>query len=284
MITPQKRQGSLTRKNNNRQDSLSDNRVCLYTRVSTTEQKLSPQAQLQSAQRFAEQKNLIIHGSFFESKSAKKTSFRNREAVRELLTHLKKNGINTILIIRLDRAFRNLLDCVNTIDEFAREGIHFRMIEHDIDPKSMAGKVFITVMAMMAEFQCDIRSDNQVAAFDILRQQRILRNNNPPYGWDTEDTPTAKTKQGRPTYHLIANPREQKILRQMMDRFNSGDRISHIANWLNDQGIPTKKAGQLWRGKPVSGRWHPLTVQRTLEHADFATEEEIATEEQSPQL
>jgi|GEM_PF-6049884 len=52
--------------------------------------------------------------------------------------------------------------------------------------------------------------------------------------------------------------------------------ISSIAASLNDGGVPTKKAGQIINGKETSGLWHPLTVQRVLEHAELASEEELA--------
>ena len=110
------RKGSLTRRNRSSQTLTQDNRVVLYVRASTPEQVNSLDAQQSAAARFAERHELAIDAIFIDSGvSAVSCALRDRPQAAAMLRHCKLHSIRTILVLRVDRAFRSTLDFSQTL-------------------------------------------------------------------------------------------------------------------------------------------------------------------------
>jgi len=280
-LTLRPRKGSLIHRGQPDHSDAELSRCCIYIRVSTEEQQLSIASQEAVATSFAVNRELWVSGEPFKDVgvSACKTNFLDRPAVKAMLRHMKREDIHTILILRIDRAFRNVADCYNTLAILEERGVFFRFMEPDIDFGSPIGRAMLAIMAAFAEYEAGLRSQRQLAAFEEMRVRRVIRNNNPPYGWVRSEAPDPElsTRSGRPTYRLVPHPAEQEHLRQIIRLREVGKlSLQAIADWLNAEKIPTKKAGQTrtWRGKTqiIKGTWHKMTVKSVIEHADLDEE------------
>lgn len=283
----QRRRGSLDRASQARPAS-EGGRACIYLRVSTDEQQLSLASQEETLLRFAAEHHIEVDAVYKDvGVSACKKDFDTRPSARRMLKDMRQSRTATILILRIDRAFRSVADCYRTMADLQRQGVYFRFVDPDLDFTSPMGKACTSLMVAFAEFEADLRAQRQYAAFDQLRAQRRIRNNNPPYGWDAVPDDTLKTRAGKPTYRLVPNLREQDVLRHILALHDeSGLSMNAIAAHLNARAVPTKKAGQLrtlpdGSRVPVKGRWLMLTVKSVLEHADLASPAELQAARQS---
>lgn len=279
------RRGSLTRRHRDTQTLAPDNRVVLYVRASTPEQVNSLDAQQAAAARFAERHELIIDATFIDSGvSAVKCALRDRPQAAAMLRHLKSRSIRTILVLRVDRAFRSTLDFSQTLAWARDQGFTFRFIDPDIDLGTPIGEMFIQIQVALAQMECGIRSARVDEGLDSLRTHRLSRNGSAaPYGWCAVPcTDGTRTRQGRQQFRHLPIPAEQAILRhlqELWDAHKGHGALTRIARILNNQAIPTKRAGQpiLKHGKThtCAGLWHPATVKSVLEHAILATDAEL---------
>lgn len=279
------RKGSLTRKNREAQTLTRDNRVFLYIRASTPEQVNSLDAQAAAARRFAERHELNIEGTETDAGvSAIKHGFRDRPGAQRMFRIMKARGIRTILVLRVDRAFRSSLDFAQTLAWCRDEGFTFRFIDPDIDLGTPIGEMFIQIQVALAQMECDIRSARVDGALDSLRDHRLSRNGSQaPYGWQAipcEDG--TKTRQGRGQYRHIPIPAEQAVLRHIQELWEihqGHGALTRIAAILNSEGIPSKMAGKTMvkhgREFTCSGKWQPGNVRSVLEHAVPATDAEL---------
>lgn len=283
--TPMPRKGSLTRKNREAQSLTKDNRVFLYIRASTPEQVNSLDVQAAAAARFAERHELLIDGTETDAGvSAIKHGFRDRPGAQRMFRTMKSRGIRTILVLRVDRAFRSSLDFAQTLAWCRDEGFTFRFIDPDIDLGTPMGEMFIQIQVALAQMECDIRSARVDGALDSLRDHRLSRNGAAaPYGWQA--VPCAdgtKTRQKNDQFRHLPIPAEQAILRHIQElwEIHAGHGgLTRIAAILNHLGIPTKMAGQPMTKHGIttlcSGVWQPATVKSVLEHAVPATDAEL---------
>lgn len=85
--------------------------VVIYARVSSKEQEkgFSIPAQIEFLQEYANKKLFNVVKVFQESETAKKAG---RKAFNEMLSFLKENSINTVLVEKTDRLYRNFKDYV----------------------------------------------------------------------------------------------------------------------------------------------------------------------------
>lgn len=275
------RKGSLSRSNRDVQTLTSDNRVFLYIRASTPEQVNSLDAQAASARRFALNRELIIDGTETDAGvSAIKHGFRDRPGAQRMFRTMKQRGIRTVLVLRVDRAFRSSLDFAQTLQWCREEGFSFRFIDPDIDLGTPMGEMFIQIQVALAQMEGKIRTARVDDALDSLRDRRLSRNGNAAsYGWKALPcTDGTTTRGGKPQFYHVAVPAEQAVLIHLQElwEMNPGHgSLTRLACRMNELGIPTKNAGQIMKRGGVdvvcSGRWEPATVKSVLEHAIPAT-------------
>ena len=279
------RKGSLSRRHRDTQTITADNRVVLYVRASTPEQVNSLDAQQSAAVKFSERHELLNDATFIDhGVSAVKRDFRERPQAIAMLAHMKRRGIRTILVLRVDRAFRSMRDFSLTLAWVRDQGFTFRFIDPDIDLGSPIGEMFIQIQVALAQMECGIRSTRVDEGLDSLRDNRLSRNGQrAPYGWQAEPCEDGtRTRQGNQQFRHTPIPAEQAVLRHLSELWElhqGHGGLTRIADIMNAMGVPTKMAGlpMLKNGVTTrcSGIWIPATVKSVLEHLILATDAEL---------
>ena len=73
-----------------------------------------------------------------------------------LVEAIDDGSIDTVIICKLDRAFRSASDCLNKVEEWEKKGIGLHILNisgQTVDTASPMGKFFITIMAGAAELE-----------------------------------------------------------------------------------------------------------------------------------
>lgn len=261
-----------------------DNRVVFYIRASTIEQVNSLDAQKLAGSRWAEAKGLEVVEIFTDAGvSAIKHGIQDRPQAKRMFAHMAKHKIRRAIFIRPIRAFRSTLDFCTTSKWMTEQGIVFSFMDPDIDSGTMAGKLMLQLLVSVGEMECETRSAAQNESYDSLRDRRIARGNQPPYGWhNAEDSEIKSRTSGKPLSIQRPIPAEQAILRHILElwelhRGHGG--LTKIARILNDLGIPTKMGGKPMTKRGVtricSGLWEAATVKSVLAHAMTSTDAEL---------
>jgi DNA invertase Pin-like site-specific DNA recombinase len=254
---------------------LSDTRCVLYVRASTADQKNSLEAQEHEGRAFAARHGKEISGVFIDPGVSGNKPFLQRKEAKAAIAHMKRHGVTTLLVLKLDRAFRNLPDMRSTFDYLMAEGFTLRVINPDIDFKGSIGLLFANILGAIAEFELGCRGERQRDGIEVMRRKRVSRSQYAPFGWDLgPELAEEKSHAGRPLRRLLPNPREQAALRKIIALYEQRQTLQTIADTLNADGIPTKRAGQAItrHGKTIlcSGTWKPQTVKSVLDYAELA--------------
>ena len=261
-----------------------DSRCVLYIRASTADQKNSLDAQAFEARRFAEAHGKSVVETFIDPGVSGSKPFLQRKEARKAIAYMKANGITTLLVLKLDRAFRNTVDMHTTIDRLMADGISFRIANPDIDFHGPFGRLIATLLGAIAEFELGCRAERQKDGFDVMRRNRVSRSQFAPFGWELGPELPDQSHAGRPLRRLVPNETEQAALREILALYEQRETLQAIADRLNSDGIPTKTpAGQTitrtyLKGTPdeyqktfvTSGQWKPQTVKSVLDYAELA--------------
>lgn len=122
-------------------------RLLGYTRVSTHNQ--DPQLQIDSLLSIGVQKRDI----FSDVTSGRKTA-AERPGMQKLLEHAASG--DTIVVWRIDRLGRSLLDVLNTVAGLRERGIEVRSISDGIDPATATGRLMLNMLATLAEYEREL--------------------------------------------------------------------------------------------------------------------------------
>ncbi len=145
-------------------------RVALYARVSTADRDQDPETQLVSLREFALAQDWAIAGEFVDHAPA--TDLRARTAWRELLDQAARRRVDLVLVWRIDRAFRSVLDAATTLERLRSWGVGLRSYaEPWLDTTSPFGEALYYITAAYAQLERGILAERVRAGMDRARRQ-----------------------------------------------------------------------------------------------------------------
>lgn len=214
-----------------------------YVRVSTDEQAregISLDNQKAKIESYCTLHDLELVGIIEDAGKSGKDL--NREGIKTLVNSMKGRQINAVVVYKLDRLSRKVIDTLNLIELMRRQNIAFHSITDNIDTKTAMGKFFLNVMASLAQMERDLISERTRDAL----QHKISKNERAgqiPYGWTL--TSDGKT--------LMVNPREQKAISLIRDLHDKGYSYRAICREL-----------EMEHYKPAGAKWHHQTIKNIL--------------------
>src|SRR6266550_4139913 len=121
-----------------------------YARVSTTDQNLDVQV---SALRAA-------GCDVIRSEKRSGTTTAGREELRTVLEFLRKGDV--LMVTRIDRLARSIGDLQDIVRAVKAKGASLKATEQPIDTTSAAGKAFLDMLGVFAEFETNLRKERQL--------------------------------------------------------------------------------------------------------------------------
>lgn len=115
-----------------------------YLRVSTPEQKTDRQV---------DALRQLCDKLFIEKASA---ATMKRPVFERVLRDLKPG--DALLILDLDRAFRSLIDAVQTIEDLSQRKISLQIVNLNIDTNTPSGRLVFSLVASIAQFERELAS------------------------------------------------------------------------------------------------------------------------------
>jgi len=182
-----------------------------------------------------------------------------RPALDRLLERIGEGGVDRVIIYRLDRITRSLMDWVKLAETLKRHNVNLSSIGGEgLDGADGAlVQLMANMIATFAEFERGLISERLRDAKAAKRRRRLRCAGLVPYGF----VATPATRQLTPV------PAECEVVHQIFERAAAGSTPTEIAGWLNEQGVTTKKTGK------VGGReWTARAVLRVLENRVYLGE------------
>ncbi|UUX33263.1 recombinase family protein [Fundicoccus culcitae] len=210
-------------------------RAVYYTRVSTAEQAISGYslgAQKKVINDYCQQKGYLLVGGYSDEGISGK-SIENRYQLQDLLDDSKEGLFDVVIIWKLSRLSRRLIDTISIIEELQENNVGLESISEKTDFTSSTGWFMTQVMASMNEFERNVIAEN----VSLGHKSKALNgewNGNRVLGYDNLQNKTHKNT-------LVVNQDEAKIIKHIYNSYIGGMGLRAIANDLNQQGYVTKK-------------------------------------------
>lgn len=131
-------------------------KVALYARVSTDDKQQNPETQTRILKMFAEARGYEIVREYIDFRSGKDA---NRPEFQNLMIDAKHHMFDIILVTKLDRIMRSTKNLLNVLDDLERWKVGFECVQQPIETTSAMGRLMITVIGAMAEFERELISE-----------------------------------------------------------------------------------------------------------------------------
>jgi DNA invertase Pin-like site-specific DNA recombinase len=132
-----------------------------YARVSSTGQSLDVQLDMLKAAGCAK--------IFQEKKSGRDGK---RAELARCVDYVREG--DTLLVTKLDRLARSTIDLYATVGALKDKGVGFRCLDNnDLDTTTKHGKLMLSVLAAIAEFETDIRHERQMEGIAKAKANKV---------------------------------------------------------------------------------------------------------------
>jgi len=219
-----------------------------YTRCSTQEQAdsgLGLDAQAEHIRAYATLKGLPLVGVVTDAGVSGGKPLAARDGGRRLLDALKQRKATAVIMLKLDRGFRNAGDCLTTVEQWERSGVALHIVDlggNAVDTTSAAGRFMLVVLAGAAEMERNLTRERTKAAMAVKRNKGQRISGRLPYGLDLDGDGVT----------LLPNEVERAVIADIVAMRRAGQTLSRIAADLTKRGVPTKTGGTTWSHSSVA--------------------------------
>ena len=214
----------------------------LYIRVSTDMQVRDGESlaeQETSTQAYCNFRNIPIITIYREEgKSGKDT---NRPQFQKMLRDCKFGKIDTIVVKKIDRLSRSLIDFEKTIKFFEDHNINLISIQENFDTSTAIGRAVIRIILTFAQLEREQTSERTIDVLKYRAEQGLWNGGLPPIGFDSDSE-----------LGLVVNISESKIVNIIFKKYTELASYLKVAQYVNNQGYRSKQYTSR-RGKQHGG-------------------------------
>lgn len=134
-----------------------------YIRVSSEDQNLDRQREAL--------KKYNIDKWFSEKVSGK--NMKDRPELLKMLDYIREG--DTVYILDFTRLARNVRDLLQLVDDFQARGIHLVSIKDNLDTSTATGKLMLTVIAGIGEFERANNKERQLEGIKLAKARGVYK-------------------------------------------------------------------------------------------------------------
>lgn len=138
-----------------------------YARVSSNDQDLELQMQTLRT----------VGCEIIRAEKASGTSRDGRAELQLLLDFLRPG--DTLIVTRVDRLARSIKDLQDIVYALNQQGITLKATEQPVDTRTAAGKAFLDMLGVFAEFETNLRRERQLEGIAAAKVRGVYRGRRP---------------------------------------------------------------------------------------------------------
>lgn len=164
----------------------------------------------------------------------------DRPAYQKMMSQVRQGLFTHILVWKIDRISRNLLDFANMYAELKELGVTFVSKNEQFDTSTAIGEAMLKIILVFAELERNMTSERVTATMINRANNGIWNGGRVPFGY-------AYDKESQ-TFSF--DETEQKIVQLIFDTYEKTGSIVHTSRKLNDSGFFTR-GGNVWSATAV---------------------------------
>ncbi|MBF0311755.1 MAG: recombinase family protein, partial [Magnetococcales bacterium] len=167
----------------------------------------------------------------------------DRPALKRLLADIEAGKINVVVVYKIDRLSRSLIDFTRLVEVFEKYEVSFISITQAFNTTTSMGRLTLNILLSFAQFERELSTERIRDKVAASRKKGIWMGGFPPFGYDIANR------------KLVVNPAEAAIVNLIFRRFVEIGSGTKLVAELNQAGYRTKRwvsqsTGTLHEGRP----------------------------------
>jgi site-specific DNA recombinase len=184
----------------------------------------------------------------------------DRPALQQLLADIEARHIDCVVVYKVDRLSRSLLDFARLVDRFDQRSVSFVSVTQQFNTTSSLGRLTLNILLSFAQFEREIISERTSDKMSAARRKGKWVGGTPALGYDVDPAG------GR----LIVNEKEGRRVREIFALFAKHRSLSAVVAELAQLRWKTKSR-KSQNGTPHPGRaFVKASLRRLLTNAIYS--------------
>lgn len=159
-----------------------------------------------------------------------------RPALRQLLADVEAGLIDVIVVYKIDRLSRSLMDFSKLVEVFDRNNVTFVSVTQSFNTTTSMGRLTLNILLSFAQFEREVIGERIRDKFAASRKRGMWMGGYVPMGYDVRDR------------KLVVNEAEAKTVRMIFERFVALGSTSTLARALQAERVLNKRGRRIDKG------------------------------------
>ena len=151
-----------------------------------------------------------------------------RPALQQMIKDIKDGKIQTVVVYKVDRLSRSIMDFHRMMQEFDKYGCNFVSITQAFDTSNSMGKLTLNMLLSFAQFEREIASERIRDKIQSSKRKGMWTGGSPILGYDIVDK------------KLIINKKESEQVKLIFNKYLELQSIQKLKDFLNTEKITNK--------------------------------------------
>lgn len=159
-----------------------------------------------------------------------------RPALRRLLADIEAGQIDVIVVYKIDRLSRALMDFAKLVEVFDTHGVTFVSVTQSFNTTTSMGRLTLNILLSFAQFEREVIGERIRDKFAASRARGMWMGGRVPLGYDVRDR------------KLVINDAEAVVVRRVFEGFVELGSGTALAKLLQHEGVASKTGRLLNKG------------------------------------
>jgi DNA invertase Pin-like site-specific DNA recombinase len=160
-----------------------------------------------------------------------------RPALQRLIADIEAGRVDIVVVYKIDRLSRSLMDFARLVEVFDRKGVTFVSVTQSFNTTTSMGRLTLNVLLSFAQFEREVIGERIRDKFAASRKKGLWMGGWAPLGYDIRDR------------KLVINEAEAAVVLRIFERFARGGSVTTIARDLAEEGFRNKYGQSLDKGR-----------------------------------
>ena len=152
-----------------------------------------------------------------------------RPALQQLLSHIREGRIDIIVVYKVDRLTRSLLDFARLVEAFDEAEVSFVSVTQSFNTTTSMGRLTLNMLLSFAQFEREVTAERIRDKIAASKAKGMWMGGTPPLGYKPDGRSLAIVED------------HAAIVRDIYDRYRKLGNVRLVAEQLADAGIETPR-------------------------------------------
>lgn len=149
----------------------------------------------------------------------------DRPGLQALLTDIKDGKVDTIIVYKIDRLTRSLMDFAKLVDIFDEHNVTFVSVTQSFNTTTSMGRLTLNVLLSFAQFEREVSAERIRDKIAASKKKGMWMGGNPPIGYEVRDR------------KLLIKPGDAKTAQMIFERYLALGSVAALKKELDERGI-----------------------------------------------